>query len=105
MPVGRLSRSAGGCAMSQARLEQARDRITSQVFGTWWRHRTAGTGQAVPHLDAALAAVAQAEGRLLQGVIRLGENHVALAPSRGTGPLKLSQCLASLLATLDWQAS
>ena len=40
--------------MIRERLGQMRDRITSQVLGHWWGHRTAGT--AVPHLDAALAA-------------------------------------------------
>src|SRR5262245_46037239 len=67
----RVARSVSGTVAVEEglvdlrRLEHVRDRITSQVFGHWWGSQVAGTSEAVPHLRAALGAVAQVRGRLV----------------------------------------
>jgi hypothetical protein len=55
--------------MSRERLEQMRDRITSQVFGHLWGHCLAGIAEVAPHLDAALMATWQVNGRLAQEML------------------------------------
>jgi hypothetical protein len=91
--------------MSRERLEQMRDRIIGQVFGHWWVHCMAGTQEAVPHLDGALAAAGVVQGRLVQAMLP-GDGQVPCdsgglrtlrsVVNRQGGSVLLSQCLAEL---------
>jgi hypothetical protein len=92
--------------MSRERLEQMRDRITSQVFGYWWGHRLVRTEKAEPHLDRALAAAWLGKGRLTQEMLPRAEqvpwggNSVGVlhrAVRLQGGSVMLLQCLTKLL--------
>src|SRR6516164_10630073 len=94
--------------MRNRRLEELRDRITSQVFGHWWVHRTARTPQAAPHLHSALGAAGRARGQLAQRWLPEAQLRVEarrevlwrVIPA-GKGGIGLPGCLLLLLRNAD----
>src|SRR5262245_19663943 len=81
-----------------------RDRVTSRVFGHWWRHRRADRAEAVSHLGGALAAAELAGGRLVREMLpgtEIGERGLDLPRGDPRGAPRLSLWVADLLRDQD----